>query len=63
MPLAGFPPRPRAIATSRAAIDLRPHHDEYLVAARRRVWTVASNLDLRLRQGVCRPQPTAMSHA
>ena len=26
MPLAGFPPRPRAIATSRAAIDLRARH-------------------------------------
>ena len=44
----------------------RPHprdrdHDEHLVAPRRRVWPVASHLDLRLRQGACRSacNPTA----
>ena len=39
----------------------RSPHDEHLVAPRRRVWPVASHLDLRLRQGACRSacNPTA----
>ena len=46
---------------ARAARELRHPHDEHLVAPRRRVWPVASHLDLRLRQGACRSacNPTA----